>query len=435
MLKDLLQKRAGVWDQLKSLNDLSISEKRDFNADEKIKYENLEKELQTLDGQIERAKRIDASDRSSDDSLMDFRNDRQEHNGGGAPSSDRDKQLRALDNFEKNRRNIIGLPDQDVKAIEDLQNLALRSFCAGGFGRMSQMERRALQQGSDTEGGYLVAPVQWMDKLIQRVDDLVFIRQLATKERITGAQSIGCPSLDTDMDDWEWTTELSTGTDDDALRFGKRELSTNPMAKRVKISKKLLATSSRAEGIVLERMAYKRAKTEEVNFLTGDGQGKPLGLFTASTDGISTSRDVSTDNTSSAVTFNGLIEAVYALKGQYHGRARWIFHRDLVKMLRKIKDSNGQYIWQPSVVQGEPDRVLNFPYLMSEYCPNTFTANQYVGMLGDFSYYWILDSLDMELQRLTELYAESNQMGFIGRQESDGMPVLEEAFVRVKLGA
>ena len=72
---------------------------------------------------------------------------------------------------------------------------------------------------------------------------------------------------------------------------------------------------------------------------------------------------------------------------------------------------------------------------MSEYAPSTFTENLYIGMLGDFANYWIADALDMTMQRLVELYAATNQVGFISRFESDGMPVLEEAFVRVKLTA
>ena len=80
-----------------------------------------------------------------------------------------------------------------------------------------------------------------------------------------------------------------------------------------------------------------------------------------------------------------------------------------------------------------PDRLLNLPYMESQYAPNTFTTGLYVGILGDFKFYWIVDALDMTVQRLIELYAETNQVGFIGRAECDGMPVLEEAFVRVKL--
>ena len=90
-------------------------------------------------------------------------------------------------------------------------------------------------------------------------------------------------------------------------------------------------------------------------------------------------------------------------------------------------------MWRESVLEGEPDRLLGRPVMMSEYAPNTMTTGLYCGILGDFSNYWIADALDMQVQRLVELYAESNQVGFIGRLETDGMPVLAEAFARVKL--
>jgi len=103
-------------------------------------------------------------------------------------------------------------------------------------------------------------------------------------------------------------------------------------------------------------------------------------------------------------------------------------------MITKLKDGQGQYIWRQSVRDGEPDSLLGLPIVMSEWAPNTFTTGQYAGLLGDFRNYWIADALSMQIQRLNELYAETNQVGFIGRLETDGAPVLEEAFVRVKLG-
>ncbi len=112
-----------------------------------------------------------------------------------------------------------------------------------------------------------------------------------------------------------------------------------------------------------------------------------------------------------------------------------MFHRDAVKQIRKLKDGNGQYIWQPSLQAGQPDAILNRPVTMSEYMPNTFTASQYVGIIGDLQWYWIVDALTLTIQVLVELYAETNQNGYIGRLEADGMPVLEEAFTRVKLAA
>lgn len=295
-------------------------------------------------------------------------------------------------------------------------------------------EFKALQVDVDTLGGYLTAPQQFVAELIQRVDDQVFIRAMSNVITLTTGLSLGAPSLDTDLGDADWTSELATASQDDAMRVGKRELFPHPLAKRVLISNKLLnAPGIDAGALVNERMAYRFATAQENAFLTGSGSGQPLGVFTASADGISTARDVSTDNTTTAITADGLIECKYSLKAQYMAVAQWIFHRDAVKQIRKLKTGDGQYIWAPGITGGVPSTILDMPYNMSEFAPNTFTAALYVGILGDFSKYWIADALSLQVQRLIELYAVTNQVGFIGRLETDAMPVLEEAFARVKL--
>lgn len=315
-------------------------------------------------------------------------------------------------------------------------------YVRGGLGGLSDAEYRALSAENDVQGGYLVAPQQTVNTLIKAMDNLLWIRRLATVLPVSGAESLGCPTLDADPADADWTSELATGSEDSTTGFGRRELHPRPVAKRLKISRKLLSRMPGAEGLVTQRLAYKFAVTEEKAFLTGDGANKPLGLFTASAYGVSTGRDVSTGNTSTAITMDGLINGLYGLKDQYRmsPSTAWLFHRDAVKMIRKLRSDSGagagtgDYLWQPSVQAGQPDRLLNLPVYSSEYAPNTFTSGLYVGMVGDFSNYWIADADTFSIQRLVELYAETNQVGLIGRKETDGMPVLEEAFVRVKLG-
>ncbi len=295
-------------------------------------------------------------------------------------------------------------------------------------------EVRALQADSDVAGGFTVAPQQWVNQLIKNIDDQVFIRQRATKYRLTSAASLGVPTLAANPADADWTTELAIGNEDSTMSFGKRELNPHPLAKLEKVSNKLLAMSAMGiDALVRERLAYKFAVTQEKNFLTGSGSNQPLGLFTASANGITTARDVSTGNTTTSITFDGLIEAKFSLKGAYWNRADWLFHRDALKMITKLKNGEGDYIYRESVRDGEPDRLLGRPVMMSEYAPNTFTTGLYVGMLGDYSQYWIADALDFQVQVLKELFAATNQVGYIGRMETDGMPVLNEAFARVKL--
>ncbi len=312
---------------------------------------------------------------------------------------------------------------------------AFDRFLRNGIQGLSGAEYRALQSDLDTAGGYLVTPMQFVNDLIKSVDNAVYIRQWATRFTVPTAQSLGVPTLENDPADPTWTAELGTGDEDSTMSFGRRELHPHALAKRIKVSNKLLRQVPSAEALVRARLAYKFSVTMEANYMTGTGAEQPLGLFTASNDGIPTTRDVATDNTATSPTVDGLTNAKYALKQQYWPAARWLFHRDTVKVVAKLKNGDGQYIWRESVRAGEPDFLLGLPLYMSEYAPNTLTANQYVGILGDFSNYWIADALDMQIQRLVELYAATNQTGLIGRMESDGQPVLAEAFVRVKLGS
>ncbi|HMR01757.1 MAG TPA: phage major capsid protein [Candidatus Competibacter phosphatis] len=294
-------------------------------------------------------------------------------------------------------------------------------------------EMRALQADLDSQGGYLVAPMQMVDQILRNIDDMVFLRRNATVFSVPNADSLGVPTLENDPADADWTTELATGNEDSTMSFGRRELHPHPLAKRIKMSRKLLMKVPSVDDFTVGRLAYKFGITQEKAFLTGSGAGQPLGIFTASSDGVPTSRDVSTGNTTTDVTFDGLIEAKYSLKQQYWARAQWLGHRDFYKMVAKLKDGDGQYLWRESTRVGEPDRLLGQPAMMSEYAPNTFTTGLYVAAFFDPSQYWIADSMSMEVQRLVELYAETNQVGLIGRLDSDGQPVLAEAFARVKL--
>jgi len=312
---------------------------------------------------------------------------------------------------------------------------ATRAFLRGQ--NVPQMERRDLQASLDPYGGYLTPPPTFVARLLQAVDNMLFFRQpgWATVFPILNGDSLGIVSLDADPDDGEWTTEIAEILYDASMAFGRRELKTNPLRKGIKVSRKLLRLRPDVENLVIDRFRYKFAVTMEKKYMTGHGAGQPLGVFTASNNGISTGRDVSTDNTATAPTFDGLTNAKYTLKPQYWPTAKWLFHRDVTKVIAKIKDTTGQYIWRESVRAGEPDRLLNLPHFMSEYAPNTLTASQYVGMLGDFGFYHCVDSLEMEFQRLVELYSKTAQIGFHAGLETDAMPVLEEAFVRVKLAA
>jgi HK97 family phage major capsid protein len=304
----------------------------------------------------------------------------------------------------------------------------------GERARYSDAELRAIQADNEATGGMFMAPNQFVNEVIKAADNTLVVADIARVFNIGTAQGLGAPSLDSDVDDADWTPEIKAAAETDDPKFGKRELTAHQLTKLVKISNKLLGGSGfNIEGFIQERLGYKFGITQEKTFMTGDGSQKPLGLFTASTQGISTSYDISTGNTATEITFDGLMEALYDLKEGYIRNATWLFHRSAIKNIRKIKDGNGQYIWQSAVTGGNPAMILDRPYRTSEYVPNTFTTGKYVGIIGDFKYYWIIRRGLMAIQVLKELYALTNQTGYIGRLEVDAMPALGEAFRRVKL--
>lgn len=422
------QKRAQLIADARALLDKADAEKRDLTQEEQNNWDALMKQADQVKATIDREER------------MLLHGEADLNQPSTAPTRPEPEGRGGRERVEFRSRGMSGLNQEtwrDAPEWRRLLRTTAPEYTAGfrGFlrGQPINPEMRALQADLDTQGGYLLAPLQVVDRLIQVVDDMVFIRRLASVFAVPNADTLGAPSLDADPADADWTSELATGSEDTAMSFGRRELNPHPLAKRLKISRKLLMKVPNSENMAVTRLGYKFGITQEKAYMTGNGSGQPLGVFTVSSSGISTSRDVSSGNTATSIGFDGLISAKYALKGQYWNKAQWIFHRDAMAQIAKLKDSQGQYLWRESVRVGEPDRILGLPVNTSEYTPNTFTTGLYVGILGDFSNYWIADSMAMEFQRLVELYAETNQVGLIGRLDSDGMPVLEEAFVRVKL--
>lgn len=335
------------------------------------------------------------------------------------------------------RERIIGERNEETRETRTDTDEELRQLFANYLREGSPQilsEYRALAQDNPTQAGYLVAPEKFVNELIKGLDNSLFVRQKAkVLPPLQGAQSLGYPTRTARMGAAVWGTEIAAPTADTTLAFGKREFKPNPATAEILISKTLIRNAPNVDGIVRDEMSFIFGELLENAYMTGSGAGRPLGLFTASVDGITTSRDVSTGNTTTEIKFDGLIEAKYSIKDQYQKNCEWIFNRAAIKNLAKLKDSDGQYVWQPSVVMGTPDLLLGKPFNSSEYAPSTFTTGLYVGLYGDLKYYWICDSLGLEIQVLMELYARTNQVDYIARIETDGAPVLAEAFARVKL--
>jgi HK97 family phage major capsid protein len=404
-----------LTEQYRGILNRAEEAKRPVNSEEKVSLAKLDTDMDALSESIKMYEKQEERE-----SKLGGRRE------GGNPTGD------PVD--PKAKKGAVG-----IRASAEYTEAFNRFLVTGEPGNVSPEIRNALSSDSDTGGGYLVASEEFATRLIEVVDNEVFMRGLATKSTLKTAQSLGVAARTADMNAATWGAELSFAAADTGLVIGKREFKPHPLSMQALVSKKLLRLNSSSQDLVVRRIGYGLGIAQEQAFLSGSGAQQPLGVFTPSVNGIDTSRDVVTGSATGFVApstgvspADCLVDALYGLKAQYQAKASWIFHRTIVQAVRKFKDQYGQFIWQPGLIPGQPDRILNRPFYMSEYAPNTLTTGLYVGIIGDFSKYEIVDALDMELQVLMELFALSNQVGYIARTETDGMPVLAEAFTRIK---
>ena len=278
--------------------------------------------------------------------------------------------------------------------------------------------RNDLQIGTDSEGGYLV-PDEFERKLIEALQEENIFRQMATVIKTsTGDRKI---PIVTAKGEAVWMDEEEQYTlSDDA--FGQASLSAYKLGTAIKISEELLNDSVfDLPSYIAREFARRIGAKEEEAFFVGDGKGKPTGIFNATggaQDGATTA--------GASITFDDVMELFYSLRSPYCKKAVWVLNDSTVKALRKLKDSTGNYIWQPSVTADVPDTILNRPYKTSSYVPEIGAGKKCMAF-GDFSYYWVADRSGRTFKRLNELFAMTGQVGFLASQRVDGRLILPEA--------
>ncbi|OEJ13831.1 capsid protein [Brachyspira hampsonii] len=345
-----------------------------------------------------------------------------------------DKLLSLQTKSSMNKRNVA---DNLDNSSADDNEAELRAKVDRWFRSGNDKEiRETLQAGVAEGGGYTIAPQYLVKEIIKELDSSVEIRKRARIiPAINGYASIGIPTLDSDLNDFEWTSEIGEVPEDKNMAFGKREMKANQLTKIVLVSKRLIQQSNiDAPELVKDRIAYKLGATLEHTYLYGNGNDKPLGIFAQTSDNtaaIPTDRDLAVGTASAAITYDGLVDAVKGLKKGYQHGAVWMLNKEAVAALRKLKDKQDRPLWQESLIVGQPSLILGIPVVQNDFIEDKLEATKYFGVLANLNHYWIMDSLSMELQVLYELYSKTNQVGFQAGYWGDGAPVQKEAFVRL----
>ena len=277
----------------------------------------------------------------------------------------------------------------------------------------------ALQVGTDSEGGYLV-PDEYERTLIEALEDQNIFRQLAHvihtssgDRKIPVVASKGTAS---------WIDEEAQYPESDDA-FGQVSIGAYKLATMIKISEERLNDSVfDMPAYIAKEFARRIGAAEEEAFFTGNGTGKPLGIL-AATGGAETGV---TAAAADKITMDEVIDLFYSLRAPYRRNAVFIMNDATVKALRKLKDGQGQYLWQPSITAGTPDTILNRPVYTSGFMPTLATGNKTI-LFGDLGYYWVADREGRSFKRLNELYAPTGQVGFLASQRVDGKLILPEA--------
>jgi HK97 family phage major capsid protein len=393
-VQELIAKRAKAWEAAKSFLEAHRGENGVLSAADGETYDRMEKEITDLTKEIDRLNRQAAIEAQLNQPTTSPLSNMPSA-GGEKP----ERKGRASDQYAKDMLT------------------AMRT----NFHQVSDI----LQEGVDADGGYLV-PEEWDSRLIDVLNEENIMRGLATQITTSGEHKINIAGAKPTA---AWIEEGGALQFTDA-KFGQKILDAHKLHVAVKVTEELLYDSMfDLASYITTQFGIAIANAEEDAFLNGDGKGKPTGIFDATNGGT-----VSKTLTGTKLGTDDVLDLVYALKRPYRKKASFIMNDQTLAALRKLKDNNGAYIWQPSYQAGEPDRLLGYAVHTSAYAPE-LAADKPVMAFGDFSYYNIGDRGTRSMQELRELFAGNGMIGYVAKERVDGLLVLPEAVQIMKAGA
>ena len=390
-VNELRETRARAWEQAKAFLDSHHDANGLVSPENVKKYESMEQDIANMGKQIEILERRDAMDAELAKPV-------------GSPLTNR--------------------PGMTAEAktgrASDAYKNAMMAALRSNFRNVSNV----LMEGNDASGGYLV-PTEYDTRLIEALEHENVIRSLATVIQTSGERKINVASSKPAA---SWVEENGELTFGDAT-FDQVILDAYKLSVAVKVSEELLADNAYdLESFLINAFGKAIGNAEEQAFIIGDGNAKPTGLLHPTKGGqigvVSAS--------ATAITADEIVDLVYKLQRPYRANAVFLTSDSTLAAIRKLKDTTGQYLWQPALTAGEPDRLLGYPVFTSAYVP-TIAAGQPVMAFGDLSFYNIGDRGARSFAALHELYAGVGQVAFVAKERTDGKLVLPEAVQVLKM--
>lgn len=386
-INELRENRAKSWEAAKAFLDSHRTDNGTLSTEDSAVYDRMEAEIIALGKEIERMERSAALEAELSRPV-------------GSPLT-----------------NIPGsVLDTKTGRASDAYKHSFLTALRSNFRQVSNV----LTEGTDTSGGYLV-PDEYDERLIEKLDaenvmySLGTVIQTPSERKINIAASKPAAS---------WIEEGGELVFSDP-QFSQIILDAYKLSVAVKVSEELLADNAYdLEGWLINSFSHALANSEEEAMVIGDGVSKPTGILTSGEVGITTAGN--------KIEADEIIDLIYTLKRPYRTNAVFLTADSTLAAIRKMKDSTGQYLWQPALIAGEPDRLLGYPVYTSAFVP-TVAAGQPVLAFGDMSYYNIGDRGVRSFAALHELYAGVGQVAFVCKERVDGKLVLPEAVQIMKM--
>lgn len=386
---ELRAKRATAWEAAKAFAESHTTANGTLSAEDNATYEKMEQEIADLGREIQRRERQDALDAELNKPVN-------QPITSNPANAEKPKSGRASDEYKEDF-------GRHLRGKKPLHNV--------------------LSESVDADGGYLV-PEEFENQIVRGIDETNIIRSIA--KVITTAHDRKIPvavghSVAT------WTEENAAFTESNPS-FGQKQIDAFKLTDLIRVSTELLQDSAfNVEDYIIREFSYAFGVAEEQAFCVGTGTNQPTGIFTENGGEVGF-----TTSSATVITIDDVISLIYSLKAPYRKNAVFLMNDATVGLIRKLKDGNGAYLWQPSVQAGQPDKILGFDVYTTPFAP-AIAGGALPIAFGDFQNYWIGDRGGKTVQRLNELYATNGQVGYVATERVDGKVILPEAIKLLKM--
>ena len=312
----------------------------------------------------------------------------------------------------------------DEPAETPIERKAFVSFARTGVERMGADEVKALRVADDQAGGYL-APDQFIAELIKSLVEISPLRQ-AARVGSTAAGAVILPKR-TGTLTAKWVGEIETRTGTEPT-YGQLEIPIHEMACWVDVSNRLLEDAAiNLESELATDFAEEFGRLEGVAFVNGDGVKKPIGVMNA--PGVK----AIAGGHATQITTDALIDLVYDLPAAYRNNGSWLMNGTSLAALRKLKDGNGQYLWQPPIAAGQPETLLGRP-IVEAVDMDDVGANAFPVAYGDWGRaFRIYDRVGLSVLRDPYTQQTNGIVRFHARRRVGAAVVLPEAVRKLKI--